>query len=211
MLQLAHCASTAVKPATVARAGRRQHSVTVCSAKTAMSTRRDIINVAAASGALMLSGLPAIAAEPKVVQKLSTSDLCDEECFSKLASAEVATTSSGLKYQDIVVGRGISPPVGYQVVVHYVAMTPEGRVFDSSLTKGAPYDVRVGAGQVIPGLDEGLLTMKVGGVRRMFIPGELAFPKGVPAAAGRPRVPPSSPVVFDVQLLYVPGFDEDDE
>lgn len=50
--------------------------------------------------------------------------------------------------------------------------------------------------------------MKVGGVRRLYIPGELAFPKGLPAAAGRPRVPPSSPVMFDVQLLYIPGLDE---
>lgn len=66
-------------------------------------------------------------------------------------------------------------------------------------------------GSVIPGLDEGLKTMKTGGVRRLFIPGDLAFPKGLPAAAGRPRVPPGSPVIFDVQLLYIPGFDDEDE
>lgn len=53
--------------------------------------------------------------------------------------------------------------------------------------------------------------MKVGGIRRLFIPGDLAFPKGLSAAAGRPRVPPSSPVIFDVQLLYIPGFEVDDE
>jgi peptidylprolyl isomerase len=53
--------------------------------------------------------------------------------------------------------------------------------------------------------------MKVGGVRRVFVPGPLAFPKGLSAAAGRARVPPASPVVFDVQLLYIPGFDADDE
>lgn len=64
---------------------------------------------------------------------------------------------------------------------------------------------RVGAGIVIPGLDEGLLTMRPGGIRRLFIPGNLAFPNGLKAAAGRARVPPASPVVFDVQLLYIPG------
>lgn len=54
-------------------------------------------------------------------------------------------------------------------------------------------------------------TMKTGGVRRLYIPGDLAFPKGLPAAAGRARIPPASPVIFDVQLLYIPGFDVDDE
>lgn len=65
-------------------------------------------------------------------------------------------------------------------------------------------------GQVIPGLDVGLKTMRSGGVRRMYIPGEQAFPKGVAAAAGRPKVPPSTPVIFDVALLYIPGFDDPD-
>lgn len=63
---------------------------------------------------------------------------------------------------------------------------------------------------MIPGLDEGLKTMKAGGIRRLYIPGNMAFPKGLGAAAGRARVQPASPVVFDVQLLLVPGFDIDE-
>jgi peptidylprolyl isomerase len=70
------------------------------------------------------------------------------------------------------------------VVVNYVAITEKGRVFENSLDK-APFDLRVGAGQVIPGLDEGLQSMKVGGLRRLYIPGSLAFPKPLKAAAGR--------------------------
>lgn len=70
---------------------------------------------------------------------------------------------------------------------------------------------RVGASQVIKGLDEGILSMKVGGKRRLFIPGELAFPKGLGAAPGRPRVGASTPVIFDVQLLYIPGVSDFDE
>jgi peptidylprolyl isomerase len=66
-------------------------------------------------------------------------------------------------------------------------------------------------GAVIPGLDAGLKTMKVGGIRRLYIPGDMAFPKGLSAAAGRPRVPPNSPVVFDVELLYIPGFEVDED
>lgn len=128
-----------------------------------------------------------------------------------LPGIEKVTTASGLQYQDIEVGKGPSPITGFQVVCHYVAMTPQGRVFDSSLDRGKPYDFRYGVGVVLPGLDEGLKTMKVGGLRRLYIPGELAFPNGVPAAAGRPRVPPLSPVVFDVKLLLVPGLDNEEE
>lgn len=64
---------------------------------------------------------------------------------------------------------------------------------------------RVGTGQVVPGLDEALTTMRVGGVRRVYVPGSLGFPKSIKAAAGRPTVPANSPLVFDVSLLYIPG------
>eukprot|EP00246_Nothoceros_aenigmaticus_P018402 TRINITY_DN9601_c0_g1_i1.p1 TRINITY_DN9601_c0_g1~~TRINITY_DN9601_c0_g1_i1.p1 ORF type:complete len:226 (-),score=29.53 TRINITY_DN9601_c0_g1_i1:210-887(-) len=136
--------------------------------------------------------------------------ICDADCERELENIPTTTTSSGLQYKDITVGQGPSPPVGFQVTANYIAMVPSGKVFDSSLEKGSPYIFRVGAGQVIKGLDEGLLSMKVGGVRRLYIPGELAYPKGLSAAAGRPRVPPNSPVVFDVSLLYVPGLDFED-
>lgn len=55
--------------------------------------------------------------------------------------------------------------------------------------------------------------MQPGGLRRLFVPGELAFPKNLKAAPGRPAIPAFTPVIFDVQLLYIPGleFDEADE
>lgn len=98
-----------------------------------------------------------------------------------------------------------------QVVVDYVAMTTDLRVFESTLEKGKPSDIRVTSGgedgpaSVIKGMNEGLQTMQPGGVRRLYIPGELAFVKGLGSAPGRPRVPPLSPVVFDVKLVYIPG------
>lgn len=137
--------------------------------------------------------------------------LCDDACEKELENIPTITTGSGLQFKDIKVGSGPSPPVGFQVAANYVAMDPSGKVFDSSLDKGVPYIFRVGAGQVIKGLDEGILGMKVGGKRRLYIPGPLAFPKGLPAAAGRPRVLPSSPVMFDVSLEYVPGLDDEEE
>ena len=74
-----------------------------------------------------------------------------------------------------------------------------------------PADVRAGTGGLIAGLEEGLKTMKVGGVRRLYIPGALAFPKGLPSSPGTPRVPPLTDVVFDLQLVYIPGLDDDDD
>ena len=64
---------------------------------------------------------------------------------------------------------------------------------------------------MIKGLDEGILTMKTGGKRRIYIPGPLAFPKGLTSAPGRPRVAANSPVVFDVSLEYIPGLEIDEE
>lgn len=135
--------------------------------------------------------------------------LCNPECESTLEQIKLQTTPSGLQYRDIKEGQGPTPPVGFQVVANYVAKVPNGKIFDNSLEKGKPYDVRVGSGQVIPGLDEGMKSMKVGGIRRLYIPGNLAFPKGLASGPGRPRVPPASPVVFDVQLVYVPGLDDE--
>ncbi|POO01997.1 Peptidyl-prolyl cis-trans isomerase, FKBP-type [Trema orientale] len=137
--------------------------------------------------------------------------LCDDACEKELENVPLVTTESGLQYKDIKVGDGPSPPVGFQVAANYVAMVPSGQIFDSSLEKGQVYIFRVGSGQVIKGLDEGLLSMKAGGKRRLYIPGSLAFPKGLNSAPGRPRVAPNSPVIFDVSLEYIPGLEFDEE
>lgn len=160
----------------------------------------------------LLGLMTALAAGPALADAMvdDTPGLCDVECARALSTVERVTTPSGLQFQDVVVGTGPSPPVGYQIVVNYVAMTPEGRIFESSLQRKAPFDIRVGAGQIVAGLDEGVRTMRVGGIRRLYIPGNLAFPKGLPSGPGRPRVPPSSPVVFDVQLLLIPGLDNEE-
>ncbi|KAG2580417.1 hypothetical protein PVAP13_6NG338500 [Panicum virgatum] len=171
------------------------------------STRRGLLGVALGASALGLAALDAVAAGLPPEEKPK---LCDAACESELENVPMVTTKSGLQYKDIKVGEGPSPPVGFQVVAaNYVAMVPNGQIFDSSLEKGQPYIFRVGSGQVIQGLDEGILSMKVGGLRRLYIPGQLAFPKGLTSAPGRPRVPPSSPVVFDVNLLYIPGLDDE--
>ena len=153
------------------------------------------------SAALAANGLPD--EELKV--------LCDAECVKSLDSIEMVTTPSGLQYKDIIVGDGEMPPIGFQVVADYVAMNEKGLIFDNSVEKGKPNDIRLTgdpeSATVIVGLDEGLLSMRSGGLRRLYIPGDLAFPKGLASAPGRPKIPPNSPVMFDVKLLYIPGLD----
>ncbi|HLN99244.1 MAG TPA: FKBP-type peptidyl-prolyl cis-trans isomerase [Pyrinomonadaceae bacterium] len=112
--------------------------------------------------------------------------------------AEV-TTASGLKYTDLVVGTGATPQRGQTVTVHYTGTLENGKKFDSSLDRGTPADFRIGVGAVIKGWDEGLMTMKVGGKRRLVIPANLGYgPSGRP-----PDIPGNSTLIFDVELLGV--------
>jgi peptidylprolyl isomerase len=114
------------------------------------------------------------------------------------SGAEI-TTPSGLKYTDQVVGTGATPQKGQTVTVHYTGTLENGKKFDSSLDRGKPADFRIGVGAVIKGWDEGLMTMKVGGKRRLIIPGKLGYgPEGRP-----PDIPGNSTLIFDVELLGV--------
>ncbi|KAI3963041.1 hypothetical protein MKW98_028981 [Papaver atlanticum] len=176
--------------------------------QTTLIKRRDMIGLALSIPSLVMSSSDAKGAGLPPEEKPR---LCDAACEKELENAPMVTTESGLQYKDIIVGRGPTPPTGFQVAANYVAMVPSGQIFDSSLEKGLPYIFRVGSGQVIKGLDEGLLTMQTGGKRRLYIPGPLAFPKGLVSAPGRPRVAANSPVVFDVSLEYIPGLEADEE
>lgn len=106
------------------------------------------------------------------------------------------TTASGLKYIDEVEGTGASPTKGQTITVHYTGTLTNGTKFDSSRDKGQPIDFLIGVGKVIKGWDEGLMSMKVGGRRKLLIPPNLAY-----GAAGRPSIPPNSTLIFDVELL----------
>ena len=115
----------------------------------------------------------------------------------------VTTTSTGLGMIDTKVGTGPSPKPGQTVVVHYTGWLYEGgkrgKKFDSSVDRGQPFEFPLGKGQVIPGWDEGVATMKVGGKRTLIIPPSLGY--GSSGAGG--VIPPNATLIFDIELLGV--------
>ncbi len=123
---------------------------------------------------------------------------------SKPKAPAMITTDSGLKYVDTVEGTGVSPQKGQTCKVHYTGWLNDGRgghgkKFDSSVDRGQPLPIPIGVGRVIKGWDEGVISMKVGGKRTLYIPSYLGYgPRG---AGG--DIPPNADLIFDVELISV--------
>ncbi len=110
---------------------------------------------------------------------------------------------SGLYVKDLEPGTGDPTAAGDVMVVHYSGWINDGTLFDSSRNPGRePFDVVAGSDQVIVGWREGLVGMRVGGVRQLVIPPQLAYGARSPS----PLIPAGSVLVFEIELLEVnPG------
>ncbi|HLK59158.1 MAG TPA: FKBP-type peptidyl-prolyl cis-trans isomerase [Chthonomonadaceae bacterium] len=149
--------------------------------------------------ALLFGMLPSVFAVPP--KKIDPS----KKPEPRKPAEKVITTRSGLQYVDLKVGTGASPKQGQTVTVHYIGRLSNGTVFDASSQhidpehpNGQPYSFQIGVGTVIPGWDEGIMTMRVGGKRKLIIPAKLGY-----GETGFGAIPPNATLIFKVELLSV--------
>ncbi|MDO9512348.1 MAG: FKBP-type peptidyl-prolyl cis-trans isomerase [Bacteroidales bacterium] len=106
---------------------------------------------------------------------------------------------SGLIYIETVAGKGANALTGKKVSVHYEGKLLNGKIFDSSVERGKPFEFELGKGSVIKGWDEGVALMREGGKARLIIPSSLGYGE----RGAQPDIPPFAPLVFDIELIKV--------
>lgn len=105
-----------------------------------------------------------------------------------------------LEETELIEGEGAEAKSGDKVTVQYVGVNfKDGQEFDSSWSRSEPFSFTLGAGEVIPGWDQGVEGMKVGGQRQLVIPPELAYGE----AGAPPAIGPNETLVFVIDLLEV--------
>ena len=117
---------------------------------------------------------------------------------SESPQADPVTYPDNLVVQDIRLGTGAEVKKGDTITVNYLGTLENGTKFDSSYDRNQPFTTQIGVGSVIPGWDEGLIGMKVGGKRKLTIPSALGY-----GAQGAGTIPPNSNLIFEVELLKI--------
>jgi FKBP-type peptidyl-prolyl cis-trans isomerase FkpA len=114
-------------------------------------------------------------------------------------AVELSASVTSLVKTDVRVGTGAEAVPGRTVRVHYTGTFMDGTKFESSRDRGEPIEFTLGTGAVIPGWDEGIRGMRVGGERQLTIPASMAY-----GAAGHgSTIPPNAALKFDVELVGV--------
>ena len=121
--------------------------------------------------------------------------------FAPALNVDISTmtkTASGLYYRDSIVGTGTTASSRDSVRVNYIGWLTSGVQFDNSFSRGSPIAFSLGRGFVIAGWDEGIVSMRAGGWRKLVIPPQLGY-----GDQGVGTIPPNSILVFNVQLVSV--------
>lgn len=108
-------------------------------------------------------------------------------------------SSSELQITDTLIGEGRETVRGALLLAQYEGFLEDGTKFDSSLDRGRPFQFVFGTGRVIKGWDQGLIGMKEGGKRTLFVPAHLAYGE---RQVGN-LIKPNSNLIFHVELLEV--------
>ena len=106
--------------------------------------------------------------------------------------------STQLQIEDLQTGDGKAVVKGALITAHYTGWLEDGTVFDSSVQKGRPFQCVIGTGRVIKGWDLGLMGMRVGGRRKLFVPAHLGYGERTVG-----RIPANSNLIFEIELLEV--------
>jgi len=150
-----------------------------------------------------------VAADKKACDSTCACSCCQHSCCKdhkavkeqKMTKSERQKSQTGLEWEVIQEGSGESPKAGQTVVVHYTGWLSDnwqpGKKFDSSVDRGQKFQFIIGVSQVIKGWDEGVMDMKKGEKRRLYIPASLAY--GARGAGG--VIPPNADLIFDVELF----------
>ncbi|MEC7120087.1 MAG: FKBP-type peptidyl-prolyl cis-trans isomerase [Pseudomonadota bacterium] len=138
------------------------------------------------------------AQEIEEIKKMGEENTKAEQAFlaENGKKPNIVTTASGLQYEVLTAGTGVSPKAIDQVKVHYEGRMLDGTVFDSSIARNEP--ITFPLNQVIGGWTEGLQLMKEGAKHRLYIPAKLAY-----GESGAGEIPPNSLLIFDVELIKV--------
>lgn len=151
-------------------------------------------------GLLISAGLLAIIVVVVVVARGGDDSDSGEELTKPVVEVPQGPPPTELEIEDIEVGDGAEAQAGDQLSVQYVGVLYDtGQEFDASWESGQPLQFQLGTGGVIPGWDQGLEGMKVGGRRQLVIPPDLAYG----AEGSPPDIPPNATLVFVIDLLSV--------
>ncbi len=129
-------------------------------------------------------------------KQIEQEDVLIKEYIAK-NNLQAQKTPTGLYYVVTEKGTGKQAVAGDSVKVHYTGKLLDGKVFDSSVQRGVPFEFQLGRGMVISGWDEGIALMKVGEKGTLLIPSTLGY--GARGAGG--AIPPNSILIFDVELV----------